>query len=289
MVVNRHDNKFKVPCEFHELSQGILHSSTVQHPTSNHSKALHIVMASNVPVLPTTPRANRIAGGLHSATPVAMRIASIRCSDDEPAWNVASLDSMLKLELSEAVINSQSSLPNIVFPDNLLPFKVDQTLLNKLTKNYSSSSFHWISQPEAKPAEMTETGIAQWLNGIAAELKEVTGHEVCRTWNAGYSTASLPGVASRRKPDLILIKSTETEAWVNVSAVCEVTSESGFPTRIRNTVKQKAFFAFCTQPDRRFFPSLSLSHDEFNFSTVDRAGMVDTGSLKPRIDALNFL
>ena len=206
-------------------------------------------MASNVPVLPTTPQANRIAGGLHSATPVAMRIASICCSHDEPAWNVASLDSMLKLELSEAVINSQSSLPNIVFPDNLLPFKVDQTLLNKLTKNYSSSSFHWISQPEAKPAEMTETRIAQWLNGIAAELKEVTGHEACRTWNTGYSTASLPGVASRCKPDLILIKSTETEAWVNVSAVCKVTSESGFPTWIRNTVKQKAFFAFCTQPD----------------------------------------
>ena len=102
------------------------------------------------------------------------------------------------------------------------------------------------------------------------------------------TTTLLPGVASRREPDLILIKSTETEAWANISAVCKVTSEQGFPLRICNTVKQKAFFTFCTQLDQQFFPSLSFSHDEFSFSTVDQAGMVNTGPLKPRINALSF-
>jgi hypothetical protein len=240
-----------------------------------------------VPILPTTPRANRIADGLHFATPVAMRIASIRCSDDEPNWNVSSLDSMLRLELDKAVIPSQSSIPDIVFPDNLLPFQVDQTLLDKLKINYNG--YRWISQPKSEASETSEAKYAQWLNSIAAELKDVTGQQPRRTWNNRFSTTPLPGVASRRKPDLILIKPNDTEAWVNVATVCEVTSESNFPPRIRNTVMQKAFFAFYTQLDRRFFPSIAFSQTEFIFSTFDRAGMVSTGALTPDINALSFL
>ena len=138
-------------------------------------------------------------------------------------------------------------MPTIVFPDNLLPFQVDWTLLNKLKINYDG--YRWISLPKPEPSETSEARYAQWLNGIAAELKDVTGHQPSRAWNNRFSTSPLPGVASRRKPDLILIKPNDTEAWVNVATVCEVTSESGFPARICNTVRQKAFFAFYTQPD----------------------------------------
>ena len=79
------------------------------------------------------------------------------------------------------------------------------------------------------------------------------------------------------------------EAWVNVSAVCEVTSGQGFPTQIHNTVRQKAFFVFCTQPDWHFFPSPSFSGGEFTFSTYDQAEMINTGSLSPNINVLSFL
>lgn len=242
---------------------------------------------TSAPILPATPTTNRIAGEFHSATPVAMRIASIRCSDDEPDWNVSSLDSMLKLELAEAVISSQSNLPDIVFPDSLLPFKVDNALLKKLTRNYSGH--HWIFQPNPAVSEDSEACYAHWFNSIADELKDLTKKDPCRTWNNRFSNIPLPGVTSKRKPDLMLIKPNDGEAWVNVSAVCEVTSEKNFPARIRNTVKQKAFLAFVTQPDRRFFPTLAFSHGEFIFSTFDRAGIVSTGALIPNISALGFL
>jgi hypothetical protein len=176
-----------------------------------------------------------------------MRIASVRCSDDEPDWNVSSLDSMLKLELAEAVISSQSNLPDIVFPDSLLPFNVDNALLKKLTRNYNGH--RWILQPKPTVSEDSEACYADWFNSIADELKDLTKEDPCRTWNNRFSNTPLPGVTSKRKPDLMLIKPNDREAWVNVSAVCEVTSEKGFPARIRNTVKQKAFLAFVTQPD----------------------------------------
>ena len=101
---------------------------------------------------------------------------------------------MLRLELAEAVIHSQSSIPDVVFPNNLLPFHVDQALLDRLKRNYGGS--HQLLRPKPRAPETSEAGYVQWLNGIVDELKDITGHEPCRMWNNHFSTIPLPGVVS---------------------------------------------------------------------------------------------
>ncbi|KIM73761.1 hypothetical protein PILCRDRAFT_14983, partial [Piloderma croceum F 1598] len=94
---------------------------------------------------------------------------------------------------------------------------------------------------------------------------------------------------TKRKPDIILLKKGDKPAWPVVCAVGEVTAEAGFPSRIRNTIQQKSFLTFATQPARRFTVSLAFSKDCFQFVTCDRAGVVTSTRVNIDDGALNLL
>jgi len=102
-----------------------------------------------------------------TSTPVAVRIASVRHSDDNLPWTVTSLNSILELELDGAKINNQP-LPQTVFPDYTLPFPINEELLNRLSNLYADHS--WI-----KPLDYAEISYANWFNSIGETLEALTG------------------------------------------------------------------------------------------------------------------
>ena len=81
---------------------------------------------------------------------------------------------------------------------------------------------------------------------------------------------------TKHKPDIILLKKGSKAAWPTVCAVGEVTAEAGFPSRICNTIQQKAFLTFATQPDRCFTASLAFSKDCFQLVTCDHTRLVNS-------------
>ena len=86
-----------------------------------------VTAPTSIPLLPSTPAINRFFTNdlAASSTPLAMRIASIHCSDDITDWNVLSLDSLIKYELAEAIIKGHYKLPSLVFPDKYMAFKIN--------------------------------------------------------------------------------------------------------------------------------------------------------------------
>jgi Fungal protein kinase len=244
----------------------------------------NVTAPASVPLLPSTPAISHFFTDnlTASSTPFAMRIASIRYSDDITEWDVISLDSLMKCELAEAIIEDHHPLPSLVFPDQRLPFKVNQQLLNSLSGIYNGHS--WISPPS-----FTEAAYGEWLNSIGAALETATGHKCSRIWDSSYCNTPLPGTETKRKPDIILLKKGDKPAWPVVCAVGEVTAEAGFPSRIRNTIQQKSFLTFATQPARRFTVSLAFSKDCFQFVTCDRAGVVTSTRVNIDDGALNLL
>jgi hypothetical protein len=80
----------------------------------------------------------------HTSTPVAVRITSVHHVDNIIPWTVTSLNAMLDLELTGAILKDQEFLETI-FPDARLPFSVDQKLLDRLSNIYSHSS--WTQLP----------------------------------------------------------------------------------------------------------------------------------------------
>jgi len=237
----------------------------------------NVTAPASVPLLPSTPAISRFFTDelTASSTPFAMRIASIRYSDDITEWDVLSLDSLMKCELAEAIIENHHPLPSLVFPDQHLPFKVDQQLLNSLSGIYNGHS--WISPPP-----FTEAAYGKWLNSIGAALETATGQKCSRIWDSSYCNTPLPGTETKRKPDIILLKKSDKPAWPAVGTVGEVTAEAGFPSRIHNTIQQKSILTFATQPNQRFTISLAFSKDCFQFVTCDHARVVT--SMRVNID-----
>ena len=160
-----------------------------------------VTAPTSIPLLPSTPAincffTNNLAA---SSTPLAMRIASIHCSDDITDWDVLSFDSLRKYQLAEAIIKGHHKLPSLVFPDKYMPFKVNWQLLNSLSGIYNGHS--WLSPPSS-----TEAAYAEWLNSIGAVLELVTGQKCSRVWDSSYCNTPLPGTETKCKPDITLLR-----------------------------------------------------------------------------------
>jgi hypothetical protein len=221
-----------------------------------------------------------------TSTPVAVRIASVRHSDDNLPWTVSSLNSILDLELDGAKVDNQP-LPPIIFPDDALPFPINEDLINRLSNVYADHSW-------TQSLDYTETSYADWFNSIGDALEALTKVGRVRKWSADSCTAPLPGATTKRKPDIMLVDcepgSPDTQKqWSSIRAIAEVTAENRFPQRMRITIQQKSFLAFYTQPDRRFVLSLSFSRDRFFFTACDRAGLVNSFVYNIHQDALVLL
>ena len=211
-----------------------------------------------------------------------MRIASICCSDDITDWDVLSLDSLMTYELAEAIIEDHHKLPGLVFPNKYMPFKFNRQLFNSLSSIYNGHS--WLSPPSS-----TEAAYAEWLNSIGAVLELATGQKCSRVWDSSYCNTPLPSMGTKHKLDIKLLKKGSKPAWPTVCAVGLVTAEAGFPSHICNTIQQKAFLTFATQPDQHFTTSLAFSKDYFQLITCDHAGLVNSAKENLNDGALTLL
>src|ERR1700683_1269467 len=120
-----------------------------------------------------------------------------------------------------------------------------------------------------------EAAYGEWLNSIGTALEVATGQKCSRVWDSSYCNTPLPGTETKHKPDIILLKKGSKPAWPTVCAVGEVTAEASFPSHIHNTIQQKAFLTFATQPDQCFTTSFAFSKDCFQLVTCDCTGLVN--------------
>ena len=210
-----------------------------------------------------------------NSTPMTQRIASFRLSSDKSPIDVRTLDTYLEQELRDATLSDVETLVDNCFPDEQLPFPVNDELLRSLTNVYNGQSWTTLN------GLSSEAGFSDSLNAIGAALADQTGHKVIRQWTADFCSTPLRGSNIRRKPDMILIDVPNSRrlvrsppGWLQVRAICEITSQHRLPSRLPYTLVNKAFLIFTTQHDRRFIPLLSFHQNRFQFSLCDRAGII---------------
>ena len=78
-------------------------------------------------------------------TPIIKRIASIRLPHDHSEKELAELAPLLEVDLDGNIMDSEPDLFNTLFPDDILPFPINEKLLNSLPSNlYDSKTNKWI-------------------------------------------------------------------------------------------------------------------------------------------------
>lgn len=92
------------------------------------------------------------------STPMMIRSGSVRDSDSKQTIHVDDLNRILEIELKNSIISNAKNLITTIFPDEYLPFKVNNTLLRSI-KLYKSGC--WTNAPAP-----TEVPFADWLNCI---------------------------------------------------------------------------------------------------------------------------
>ena len=218
---------------------------------------------------------------------LAIKVCSTRFSNSNGCISVKTLDSLLAKELTGGMVRKTST--HIDFTLNeYIPFTVDNNLLQSLTAVYANNA--WISRPTGVGQE---SEVAEWMNNIGDDLarKLPNGPRLLRKWSAQNANTSLAGSSVERKPDIILVDhdSASPYFWQNVRGLTEVTSQPTFHARIRNTIYQKSFLMFTSQPDRRIVLSLALFGKGFVFTACDRAGVIHSETLSYNECALTLL
>jgi hypothetical protein len=222
---------------------------------------------------------------------------------------VQKLKKLMEVELRSSV-KKNPNLAEAVFPDESLPFTIDQNLINKLVpkrpkRKRTKRPQSYLNKP---PQEWSEANIGEWLNLIGGALREVykdaigtyidvDGNEVTlpeRIWRSDYSGIHLEGSDIKRKPDLILVdKSYEEKSltWSQVHALGEVTVSALSKNKtIIDTIYQKSFLITNTQENRNFVPSIYFTgKDSFTFEVCDRSGAVHSQTMKIANNQLTLL
>jgi hypothetical protein len=103
---------------------------------------------------------------------MTQRIASFRLSSDKSPIDVRTLDGYLDLELQDAALFDVETLADNCFPDEQLPFPVNDELLRSLTSVYNGQSWTTLN------GLSSETAFSDSLNAIGAALAQQTGHKV---------------------------------------------------------------------------------------------------------------
>jgi hypothetical protein len=76
-------------------------------------------------------------------TPIVKRIASLRLPHDQSEKELTELTPMLQIDLEGQIIDSVPDLFNVLFPDDAIPFKIDEVLLNSLSTFYDPTTYRW--------------------------------------------------------------------------------------------------------------------------------------------------
>ena len=78
-------------------------------------------------------------------TPIIKRVASIRLPHDESEKELTELAPMLEINLTGNVLDNDTNIINVLFPDEILPFQIDEALLHSLPSTvYDSAEHKWV-------------------------------------------------------------------------------------------------------------------------------------------------
>jgi Fungal protein kinase len=216
---------------------------------------------------------------------------------------VVELKRLLNMELHDSIKLSQN-LAEAIFPDQNLPFPIDNSLLNEPQSTHSQTQTRpsLISLLTKLPEDWLETKTCQWLNDIGDALRlihpvnkytNLDGVVVTpskRVWTSAYSSIYMKQDETNKdsvlhhKPDIILVDLdfNGEVTWPQVHALAEVTCTELIKNRtIKDTVYQKSYVMFRSQDNRCFVPSLYFTGDGFfTFNACDQSGIVYTTTRK---------
>lgn len=164
-------------------------------------------------------------------------------------YNRRHMDQIMHWELDGAVLHYAEKLIDHIFPDDVLPFSINQSKLEEIGLHDGQN---WIKCPEFGTAD-TERHVAAWLNNICARCCSDSTIPP-RVWNSYFCTKALRGGSTNRKPDIILVNGYVNSdgkgwSWSDVHCIIEVTksitrSDTGLPPSVRKTLDTKAFLVF---------------------------------------------
>ena len=207
-----------------------------------------------------------------SSTPVKRRIASYRHFLPLGSPNVPAkeMGNYLAIELDKIAPISIVNLPSIVFPDSLLPFTVDEALINSLGYKIWNARRQTLKPPK----KLTEVAVQEWLNSIGQAVSDVTGFQPKKNWSSQYANTVLSHPELDCKPDIILINAGLLESinWRTIHMVTEVTSASKWHSTMKRTINNKTYLMFSTQHSRRYVPFLAVCGKIIYFLVSDRQG-----------------
>lgn len=209
--------------------------------------------------------------------------------------NVEELNKLIKLDIGEQGTVKNPSLVQAVFPDEDMPFTVDEALLQKLTCDGRLLDLDTCMDRSKTHDRLSEALIAGAFNDIGSKLVPLIGKDLVRQWTEDTSSKPLQGSPHLHKPDMVLVKTptptpTDKLNWHQVLAFSEVTSESGgFHTRMAETLPQKVYIMFAAQDNRHFVPALSLYRRQFRLTVFDRSGVVHSPDFNINDDQLILL
>lgn len=96
-------------------------------------------------------------------TPIIKRIASLRLPHDHSEKELAELAPMLQFDLDGNIIDSVPDLFDVLFPDKILPFPINETLLNSLSTVYDRTTYKWKLE-NATTESVSKTFITEHLD-----------------------------------------------------------------------------------------------------------------------------
>jgi hypothetical protein len=76
-------------------------------------------------------------------TPIIKRVASLRLPHDQSEKDLTELTPMLQFDLEGQIIDSVPDLFNVLFPDDAIPFQINEDLLNSLSTLYNPTTYRW--------------------------------------------------------------------------------------------------------------------------------------------------
>jgi len=208
-----------------------------------------------------------------SNTPMARRITTFRqyLFPSVPKKNISSKTMAMYLAIERNHVEPIQilTLPNVIFPDSLLPFVVDAALLGKLQDFWDPTQ-----QTLKPPTTYTEASVKRWLNRIGRSMAKATGaRRSKRQWTTQFTNSPIPGSELDRKPDIALVQQDQDfETWKNIYAVTEVTSQSTWHSDLKWQINNKTYLMLSDQHHRRFVPFLAICAEKTYFVVTDREG-----------------
>ena len=175
----------------------------------------------------------------------------------------------LAIELNHLKPTPIVTLPNNIFPDSLLPFDVNVTLLDKLKGVWDAQRKHL-----RPPADYTESAVLKWLEDFGKLMSKATGCKPVRRWSNQYMNTPVPNTNLVRKPDIVLLNSSagvQSEGWKHINAVVEVTCRD-MNKDLKAQINNKTYLMLSEQHNRRFVPFVAICGPTMYLIVTDREG-----------------